>query len=176
MTTALITKSAPDDVAAAFDEFARAFEAFRDTNDTRLAEIETRLSADVLTDEKLTRIDAALDDAKRRLDRMTLERARPPLAGAEDAAKDPLLSEHKGAFRTYMRTGEAAGLKRLEEKALSAGSGPDGGYLVPPTVEREVLRRLSLMSPIRATASVRVISGGLYKRAFSITAAAAGWV
>jgi HK97 family phage major capsid protein len=75
-----------------------------------------------------------------------------------------------------MRTGEAAGLKRLEEKALSAGSGPDGGYLVPETVEREVLRRLSAASPIRAIASVRVISGGQYKRAFSTAGAAAGWV
>jgi HK97 family phage major capsid protein len=168
-------KSAPDDVAAAFDEFARAFEAFRDTNDTRLAEIETRLGADVVTEEKLQRIDAAVDDAKRRLDRLTLERARPPLGGAAEP-KDPLLAEHKGAFRTYMRTGEASGLKRLEEKALSAGSGPDGGYLVPETVEREVLRRLSVLSPIRSIASTRVISGGLYKRAFSTAGPASGWV
>ena len=63
-------KSADRDVAEAFDDFARAFEAFKDTNDARLAEIETRLSADVVTEEKLVRIDAALDDAKRRLDRM----------------------------------------------------------------------------------------------------------
>ena len=176
MTTQLHTKSAPDDVAGAFDEFARAFEAFRDTNDTRLAEIETRLTADVVTEEKLQRIDAAVDDAKRRLDRLTLDRARPPLAGAADQPRDPLLAEHKGAFRTYMRTGEAAGLKVLEGKALSAGSGPDGGYLVPDTVEREVLRRLSAISPIRSIASVRVISGGHYKRAFSTTGATAGWV
>jgi len=176
MTVSLHTKSAPDDVAAAFDEFARAFEAFRDTNDTRLSEIETRLSADVVTEEKLTRIDAALDDAKRRLDRLALDRARPPLATTADQPRDPLLAEHKGAFRTYMRTGEASGLKRLEEKALSAGSGPDGGYLVPETVEREVLRRLSALSPIRAVSSVRVISGGLYKRAFSTAGPASGWV
>jgi HK97 family phage major capsid protein len=169
-------KSAPDDVAAAFEDFSRAFEAFRDTNDTRLSEIETRLGADVVTEEKLTRIDAALDDAKRRLDRIALERARPPLATAAAEPTDPLLAEHKGAFRTYMRTGEASGLKRLEEKALSAGSGPDGGYLVPDTVEREVLRRLSTLSPIRAVSAVRVISGGLYKRAFSTAGPASGWV
>jgi HK97 family phage major capsid protein len=47
---------------------------------------------------------------------------------------------------------------------------------VPDTVEREVLRRLSAISPIRSIASVRVISGGHYKRAFSTTGAAAGWV
>ena len=155
------TKSVSDDVASAFEDFARAFEAFKDTNDTRLSELETRLSGDVVTDEKLTRIDAALDDAKRRLDRLALDRSRPPLAGQE-TSRDPAQAEHKSAFHAYIRSGEASGLKRLEEKALSAGSGPDGGYLVPDTVEAEVLRRLSGVSPIRAFASVRVISGGQY--------------
>ena len=172
--TDLHTKTASPDVAAAFDDFARAFEAFKETNDTRLAELETRMTSDVVTDDKLVRIDAALDDAKRRLDRLALDRSRPPLGG--DAPRDPLLAEHKAAFHSYVRTGEAAGLKRLEEKALSAGSGPDGGYLVPDTVEREVLRRLAAVSPIRAIASVRVISGGQYKRAFSVAGPASGWV
>ena len=86
------------------------------------------MSADPVTEDKLARIDRALDDAKSRIDRLTLERARPPLAGPRDEPRDPALAEHKAAFRAYMRTGEAAGLKRLEEKALSAGSGPDGGY------------------------------------------------
>jgi HK97 family phage major capsid protein len=170
------TKSLSDDVASAFEDFARAFEAFKDTNDTRLSELETRLSGDVVTDEKLTRIDAALDDAKRRLDRLALDRSRPPLAGGPDTSRDPAQAEHKSAFHAYMRSGEASGLKRLEEKALSAGSGPDGGYLVPDTVEAEVLRRLAGVSPIRAISSVRVISGGQYKRAFSRTGPATGWV
>ena len=170
------TKSASDDVASAFEDFARAFEAFKDANDTRLSEIETRLSGDVVTDEKLTRIDTALNDAKRRLDRLALDRSRPPLGSGADAVHDPAQAEHKAAFHSYIRSGEASGLKRLEEKALSAGSGPDGGYLVPDTVESEVLRRLSAVSPIRAISSVRVISGGQYKRAFSTTGPATGWV
>ena len=170
------TKSVSDDVASAFEDFARAFEAFKEANDTRLSEIETRLSSDVVTEEKLTRIDSALDDAKRRIDRLALDRSRPPLGNGADHARDPAKGEHKAAFHAYIRTGEAAGLKRLEEKALSAGSGPDGGYLVPDTVESEVLRRLSAVSPIRAISSVRVISGGQYKRAFSTTGPATGWV
>ena len=168
-------KSADRDAAAAFEEFARCFEAFKDTNDARLAEIETRLSADALTEEKLVRIDAALDDTRRRLDRLNLDAQRPALGGSAKA-REPLAHEHKAAFDAYVRTGEAAGLKRLEAKALSAGSGPDGGYLVPDVVEREVLRRLAAISPIRAVASVRVISGGHYKRAFSTSGPAAGWV
>ncbi|MFC1456269.1 phage major capsid protein [Microvirga arabica] len=170
------TKAVSDDVASAFEDFARAFEAFKDANDTRLSEIETRLASDVVTDEKLARIDTALDDAKRRLDRLALDRSRPPLGGNPDTQRDPAQAEHKSAFHAYVRSGEATGLKRLEEKALSAGSGPDGGYLVPDTVEREVLRRLANVSPIRAISSVRVISGGQYKRAFSTAGPATGWV
>ncbi|MGY8639442.1 phage major capsid protein, partial [Bradyrhizobium sp. 14AA] len=108
------------------------------------------------------------------LDRMSLDRARPPLSSGERVPE--AMTEHKAAFDLYVRAGESAGLKRLEEKALSAGSGPDGGYLVPPNVEREVLSRLSNLSPIRAIATVRAISGGVYKRAFAGTAAVAGWV
>ncbi|UYW27737.1 phage major capsid protein [Methylorubrum extorquens] len=168
-------KAATFGTEAVLDEFARAFEAFKEANDVRLSEIETRLTADVVTEEKLIRIDAALDQAKNRLDRISLDRARPPLGGTEPG-RDASATEHKAAFDLYVRAGESAGLKRLEEKALSAGSGPDGGYLVPPTIEREVLRRLAEISPIRAIATVRTVSGGQYKRAVSVNGPAAGWV
>ena len=178
MSIAPETKSADPaaDASRAFDEFARAFEAFKDTNDSRLSRIETRLSGDVVTEEKLARIGDVLDEHTRRIDRVTLDARRPALAGAAADARDPAVAEHKAAFDLYVRAGEAAGLKRLEAKALSAGSGPDGGYLVPDTIEREVLRRLAAISPIRAIASVRTISGGLYKRAFSTTGVSAGWI
>ncbi|MDU0343426.1 phage major capsid protein, partial [Bosea rubneri] len=90
--------------------------------------------------------------------------------------RDPAVAEHKAAFASYVRHGEAAGLKQLEGKALSAGSGPDGGYLAPSTVESEILRRLSAVSPIRSLATVRTISSGTYKKAFSTTGPASGWV
>src|SRR3954447_21267765 len=178
MSIAPETKSAGPaaDASRAFDEFARALEAFKDTNDSRLSRIETRLSGDVVTEEKLARIGDVLDEHTRRIDRVTLDARRPALAGAAADAGDPAVAEHKAAFDLYVRAGEAAGLKRLEAKALSAGSGPDGGYLVPDVVEREVLRRLATISPIRAIASVRVIAGGHYKRAYSTSGPAAGWV
>ena len=75
-----------------------------------------------------------------------------------------------------MRTGEAAGLKRLEEKALSAGSGPDGGYLVPETVEREICSRLAArLADPRHLVGARDFRRP-YKRAFSTTGPATGWV
>ena len=43
-----------EDVALAFDEFMRAFEAFKATNEERIGQIEKRLSADVLTSRSST--------------------------------------------------------------------------------------------------------------------------
>ncbi|MFV0279246.1 MAG: phage major capsid protein [Rhodoblastus sp.] len=160
--------------AAAFEELHRAFAAFRETNDERLGQIEQRLSADILTEEKLTRIDRALDETKSRLDRFTLENGRPRLGGS--ARSDAGEREHKAAFSLYMRAGEADGLKSIEQKAMSRGSGPDGGYLAPIPAEREILRRMSTVSPIRAIANVVEISGASLKRAFSATGPVAGWV
>ncbi len=172
----LENKAATDPaVTEAMGDLQQAFAAFRETNDTRLAEIEGRLGTDVLTEEKLARIDAALDTARTRLDRLTLDGRRAPL-GVGGPPRDAAASEHKTAFDLYVRAGESGGLKRLEEKALSAGSGPDGGYLVPETIERDVLTRLARLSPIRALATVRTISGGQYKRAVSVTEAVSGWV
>ena len=156
------------------DTMQRAFAAFRETNDERLAQIEDRLGADVVTEDKLDRIDRALDETKSRLDRVQLDLARPSL-GASDR-DDPRRREHKAAFDTYVRAGEASGLKALEAKALSAGSGADGGYLVPQAAEREILRRMASLSPIRSIATVQEISTSSLRKAFSYAGPAAGWV
>ena len=169
-------KTAPDDVAGAFADFNRAFVAFRQTNDERLGQIETRLSSDVITEEKLTRIDRALDESKRRMDGVILDRTRPKLAAGSNVGDDTQLREHKAAFRTYMRGGDASGLQAIEAKAMSVGSGADGGFLVPVPAEQEILRRMTVISPIRALANVTAISGAQLKKAFSFAGPASGWV
>jgi len=131
------------------------------------------MGADALTEEKLARIDHALDETKSRLDRLALDIARPRLGGPFETKG---CNEHKSAFGHYMRAGEATGLKALEAKAMSRASGPDGGYLVPTPAEQEILRRLAKLSPIRAIASVRAISTQSLRRAYSTTGPAAGWV
>jgi HK97 family phage major capsid protein len=174
--TCIETKGAGDDAALAFEDFSRAFHAFRETNDDRLSQIERRLTSDVVTEEKLARIDRTLDETKARMDRIALKAQRPSLAGNAPEGADFAAREHKRAFAGYMRTGDAAGLKPIEEKALSATSGPDGGFLVPVPQERELLRRMALISPIRSLATVREISGSQLKKAFSTTGPASGWV
>jgi HK97 family phage major capsid protein len=166
------TKSA--DVASAFDEFKRSFEDYKAQNEERIAGIERR-APDPLTDEKVTRIGAALDQNKRVLDELVLKSSRPALAGEAKALSAAGLEHHK-AFDAYVRYGEVTELKRLEAKALSAGSGADGGFLVPEETEREIGRRLAQVSPIRAMAGIRQVSGNVYRKPFLIAGAASGWV
>jgi HK97 family phage major capsid protein len=173
----LETKSASasdTDVNAAFSDFMRAFEAFKDSNDERLSQLERRGSADPLTADKLARIDRALDDTKRIVDDLALKSARPHLGTSTHRPGASL--QHKAAFDAYVRKGDAATLRDLESKALSIGSDPDGGYLVPDELERAVNRGVRNVSPIRAIAGIRQVSGAVYKKPFAITGAETGWV
>ncbi|MFO0992410.1 MAG: phage major capsid protein [Hyphomicrobiales bacterium] len=169
--TGLETKIARAGGGALQDDMMRAFEAFKEANDERLSEIERRMSADVLIEEKVDRIGATLDRTKARLDELTLKARRPALAREEQAAPD----ERKAAFEAYVRKGETGALVALERKSMSIASDTDGGYLVPDETEAEIGRLLGQNSPIRAIAGVRQVSSALYKKPFAITGAATGW-
>jgi len=162
------------DAQDVYDAMMRTFEEFKSENDGRLKAIEQR-KGDVLNDEKLARIDAALNGHQQQLDAISLKGARPALEGRR-AVQDASAREHKSAFDDYVRSGEAAGLRALEMKAMSIGSNPDGGYLVPPEVETQIGARLTAISPIRSIAGVRTISGNVYKKPFMTAGPAVGWV
>jgi len=158
-----------------FDELRATFEEFKSANDERLGALE-RKRGDVLLEEKVDRINAALDLQTKRMDELALRQARPALEGRGKLVSDAAAREHKSAFDAYVRSGEATALRALETKAMSAGSNADGGYLVPTELEHEIGRRLAAISPIRALASVREISGGVYKKPFMTAGPATGWV
>ena len=161
----------PHEAVVTHGEMMRAFEAFKDANDERLA----RRDADVVLEEKLARINGALDTQTRRLDEIALKSARPAL-GQESARMRAGAPEHKAAFEAYVRNGESANLRALEIKAMSIGSNADGGYLVPPEIEATIGERLTAISPIRAIAGVRTISSNVYKKPFMTAGPAVGWV
>ncbi|MCD7059488.1 phage major capsid protein [Pelagibacterium xiamenense] len=152
------------DVNALFAEFMSAFEEFKSTNDARLAEIEKRGGADALFEDKLDRLNALLDGQKAALDKAAVDRARPALEGGRAHGGD----EYKDAFSAY--------IKRGEEKALSVGSNPDGGYLVPAETETEISRLLTEVSPMRAICGVRQVSSSVYKKPITVSGPQVGWV
>ena len=163
-----------------YGEFMSAFDKLKASNEDRLAQIERRGAADPLTEDKQGRIDAALqrqlDRQQQQINELTLKQARPAFARDGASASSFAAREHKAAFDAYVRRGDSAALRELEVKALSAGSGPDGGYLVPPEVEHAIGRRLAAISPIRSLASVRVVSANVYKKPFMTSGPAVGWV
>jgi HK97 family phage major capsid protein len=175
-------KAVPETVTAAFDEFMEAFEAFKDVNDRRLGEIEQKLTSDIVTRDKMDRINRAMDDQKKVLDQLVLKKARPALGSYRGGSSQggaelsPEAIEHKAAFDAYVRRGDEAGLRELEAKAMSAGSGADGGYLVPDETDSEIGRRVSVVSPMRALSTVRTVSTAVLKKPFATTGLATGWV
>ena len=160
-----IKAGAGGDIAALFAEFSSAFEEFKATNDQRLGEIEKRGSADGLLEGKLERLNRVIDGHKAAMDRLSAERARPAIEGKGGVLPD---GEYKEAFSAYV--------KRGEEKALQVGVNADGGYVVPGEVESEITRLMTHISPIRAIAGVRQVSGSVYKRPITVTGPQTGWV
>ncbi|HEY0266836.1 MAG TPA: phage major capsid protein [Rhizomicrobium sp.] len=163
------------EIKQAFEDFLTGFAAFKQANDERLTGIERR-SADVLNEEKVSRLDAVVTESKQKIEQLMLAQARPVLGG-ERKSFDPQAGERKARFDRYVRKGDGQnGINDIEVKALSEGSNPDGGYTVPLEIERTIDRVLSQASPIRAIASVRSIGGGTYRKPITTAGAAAGWV
>ncbi|MEE2567332.1 phage major capsid protein [Hyphobacterium marinum] len=154
---------------AALSEVLCAFEAFKDANDRRLGEIEAKRAADPLLEEKLARIDAALNTAQSRLDRLSLDAGRPGLEAGQAG-----ISEAKAAWDGFMRTGQTH--KLAECKSLSVGTPGDGGYVAPAETQAAIDRLLTEASPIRAIAGVRQTTANVFKKPVSLGGAASGWV
>lgn len=164
------------EVGQAFGEFMQAFEGFKQANDERLTQIEKHVGADVLTVEKVERLNRAMDEQKAALDQYVLKQARPALGGEARSLLGGVVQEHKQAFDNYARRGDEQALRGLEQKAHSYGSGPDGGYLVPSELETAIGTRLAALSPVRGLATVRQVSGAVLKKPFSISGPGTGWV
>jgi len=147
-------------------DFASTFEAFKDANDARLAALEGKQN-DGLLDDKVARINAALDSQAKQIENLALANSRPAIGGA---AINP---EAKSAWSSYIRTGDGSELMSLEGKSLSVDA--EGGYVAPPETESRIDRALTEASPFRSIATVRRVGVGQFKKPVSNGGAASGW-
>lgn len=157
------TKMAGGDGRAAYAEMMATFEAYKQANDARLSEIETRGGSDAVTEERLARID-------RRLEALSVKAAQPVLDGS---ARSEETDERNAAWTRYLRTGDESGLARLDTKSLNTGTDEQGGYVAPPELDRLIEARLQQASPMRQIATVRQTSAGVYRKPVGLGAAAA---
>lgn len=175
----------------------KAFEAFK-------TEMDGLKRHDVVTEEKLTRIEKTLDDAveakakiearfaaeQKEREELELRLSRLGAKVDGDAAeidrkafvvvtgKDISGEDYKSYYdgmRLYLRKGEKH-LGNAETKAMSVGSDPDGGYLVTPDVSGRIVRKVYETSPIRQIASAISISTDKLEGIEDLGEAGCGWV
>lgn len=163
-----------------------AFEAFKETNDQRISQLEKR-GEDPVTVDKLNKIQQTLDshedaNQKRALEAAQLKKAeeaiktlndsmakieakigRPGALGGDVDEKKKRDTEYKTAFDAYLRKNDN-GLTSderktlLEYKTLFAGNDTLGGYyLSPGEMAADIIKNVVLMSPIRSIARVSTI-------------------
>lgn len=165
-----------EQIADQVHKLGNAWEEFKKVNDSRLAEIEKKGSADTLYTGQLDKINAALDEQKGRLDQLQTAMNRAP---AGDGAKENKDEKHNAAFRDFIRKGiispEIAPNHFIEGKALSVQSDPDGGYLVSPEVSSKINKVIFETSPMRELASVQTISSDSLEIMDDVNSATAGW-
>lgn len=147
-------------------DFAKTFAAFKSANDERLSALEAKTSDGLLND-KVSRINAALDAQSKHIDNLAQSLGQTVMSGS--AASDT-----KSAWSTFIRTGDAKALEGLEGKSISSTDG-EGGYIAPIETESRIDKALRESSPFRAISTVRRIGTGLYKKPVSAAGAAAGW-
>ena len=184
------------EVGTTLDKLGGAFEAFQQKNDERLAEIEKKGSADVVTRDELEKINAdvaAALEAKRALEDIQTKMARPGAfgGGTREDAPSPEAMEHKSAYLAHIRKPKDRGLEAAyqdaekkwhdslgpdERKAVDTLSAGAGGAAVPELISRQIERNLSEASRLRNI--VRVVPAGSadFKQLVDTRGFAYGWV
>lgn len=182
----------------------KAWEEHKKTNDELLkAKAEGKAVADL--EAKLAKVSEEMDklaELKADFDKFILESQRPGASKGDENAEaeckqwNAMLradfqskgrsipaevsvdayAQYKSAFYSLVRHGDIERLSADERKALSAGSDPDGGYLLPtPTVGRMV-KKVYEQSTMRQLANVLTISTDALEGIVDNDEADAGWV
>lgn len=163
------------EIAGQVHQLGNAWEEFKHVNERRLNEIERKGSADPLTTEQLNRINGALDSYRSRIGQVETALTRPHFGVEGKSLMSADVAEHKAAFCQYIRKGVEDGLSHLEQKALSVGSLPDGGYLVTPQMSEQFAKTAVEISPLRQIANVQIISTDSLDVIQDTASQAAGW-
>lgn len=166
------------DLPRVLAELNTSFAAFKQATDEQVAELKKGL-ADVVTAEKVDRINADISQLTKAVDdtKLAIDAAR--MGGGKDGGETPEVAAHRKAFNAMLRRGEqhVGNLRDLEVKAsLSTDNNPDGGFLVPPAIATEVDRVLATVSAVRSVANVVQVGGAGYSKIVTTSGAASGWV
>lgn len=170
------------EIKKAVDDFSKTLDAFMKKTDQELAEMKKSSdgkTVDAVTQDEMKKVTDDLLEQKKFVEQLRLELNRPVITSS-DGTKTQLTDEqieHKKLFDNYFRKGRGdEDLREFEQKTLSVGTDPDGGYTVPTQTEQAIDRVITEISPIRQIARVVQVSTAEYKRMTSQGGATSGWV
>lgn len=170
------------EIKEAVNGFMKTLDSFMKKTDQEMAEMKKSVdgkTADAVTQDEMKKVTDALLDQKKFVENLRLELNRPTITSA-DGNKTALTDdqiEHKKLFEQMFRNGRnEEELREFEQKTLSVGTDPDGGYVVPTQTEQTIDRVITEVSPIRQIARVVQVSTAEYKRMTSQGGATSGWV
>jgi len=173
-----------DEIKQAVEAVNKAFGEFKETNDARLKAIEGKGTSDPLIDAKMAKLEAALDAADKKAEEavLAIKRSQRVVTDEKGNVVDldakaqewaditatsydqrpfdmtaKSMTEYKAAQAVYVRKGMDA-LSIDERKALSVGGDATGGFVVYPDMSGQIVTKVDETSPMRAYASVQVIS------------------
>lgn len=162
-----------DEIRELIEQQGKAFEEFRKSNDERLAALEKGEARSEL-EEKTDRINDELGRLSATVDELAKKANRPGAPGAE--GDEALQAEHKSAWLKWVRKGDDAGLADIERKAMNVGTPADGGYAVPIQQDRDIMRLLTDLSPMRQVCRVMTVGTEDYRKLVNLGGTASGWV
>ncbi|MCO6440695.1 MAG: phage major capsid protein [Nitrococcus mobilis] len=141
--------------------------------------------------EVIEKLDSEWDDFSRRdraykseleerLSKLECDRDMPMRAGPSGQRVTPEQQEHLKAFDAWLRNPTSPNtrgyLEQVQQKAVTEGSDPGGGFAVPEQLSRQILQRMRDLSPIRQVARVVQVSSSDYVELVDIGGTSSGWV
>lgn len=182
-TGVLAIRADTSDPVVVVEAMNREWGEFRAAHEEKLNGISKKFD-DVVTTEKMERVEArisdlvtALDDANSRMAAMSVG------AGGNDA---PELSaedrDYQAKFGSWFRDGDGENVLKAMVRdgnisaAYSVGSDPDGGLTAPVEWDRTITDQRIEVSPMRRFASIQTVTGAGFKRLYNMHGTTAGWV
>jgi HK97 family phage major capsid protein len=185
-------------------EVKKNFEDFKKTNDEKLAAIEKKGHADPLLEEKLAKLNKAMDDAEVKRGKLemelkarndALEAAMKRMSSTEVETKtelaDGTIVETKAneiarkSYADFLRKGKGSDIEggrqgwtpsADEIKTMAVRQDPDGGFTVSADMNGRLVSHIFETSPIRQVANVVTISTDALEGMFDLDELDCGWV
>lgn len=174
-----------DELKKLFGEMQTALGDYRAKNDQRIAQLESKAgAADPVTVEGMKKAgDAIAKLEAKQTEIVAALNARANERKSGEPAKE--LVEHKAAFDAWARRGSRgsalegrlteAEAKAIESKAMSVGSNPDGGFLVPVDTSGRLVKKVYETSAMRSVASVQTIGSDKLEGTYDLDEGSASW-